>query len=137
MVARRRRRSNGARTISSMVKWQRSDGVGGTIMQRRNGVARRRRRCSGGHEQPPPRCSRRCNDGEAGTNDWGAVEKEEEKICDAVWRMLGEEKNRRRFALLRKDLGFFIILRSHTASVNSKLRHIVFLYASVGRRTEA
>jgi len=35
---------------------------------------------------------RRCNGGEAGTNDWGAVEEEEEKICDAVWRMIGEEK---------------------------------------------
>ena len=79
---------------------------------------------------------RRCNGGEAGTNDWGAVEEEEEKICDVVWRMLGEEKSQKVCAAAKR-FGFSITLRSHIASVNSKLRHIVFLYASVGRRTEA
>jgi len=53
---------------------------------------------------------------------------------------VGDGRRRRKSQMAcatMKGFGFFLTLRSHIASVNSKLRHIVLLYASVGYRPEA
>jgi len=75
-------------------------------MQWRNGVARRRRRrCSGGHEQPPPQCSGDATVVKPGRTI-GVQWKKKKKRFAMLYGGCSEKKNRRRFALLQKDLGF-------------------------------
>ncbi|QCD78424.1 hypothetical protein DEO72_LG1g2057 [Vigna unguiculata] len=108
MVARRKRRSSGAGTISSMVKWQRSGGVGGTKMQWRNGVARRRRRrCSGGHEQPPPRCSGDATVVKPGRTIGVQWKKKKKKRFAMLYGGCSEKKKSQKVCAAAKRFGFF------------------------------
>jgi len=129
MVAWRRRRRSGARTISLTVKWQRSGAsgttqqrrwrngaavalaeqrssdVGGTTQQRRSGVAQKWRRCSSGHRTTSSTVQRRCSDGEAGTK--AGVQWKKKKRFGCCVGMLREEENRDGLRGCERIWGFF------------------------------
>ena len=152
MVAWKRRRRSGARTISSKVKWRRNsatttlaaqqwrwrNNAATTLVERRSSdvveLLENEEDVATATEPPPPRCS----------GDATMVKPERRLGCsgrrrkdlDVVWGCSEKKKIEMVYAAA-KGFRVFLTLRSHTASVNSKPRHIVLLYALVGNRPEA
>jgi len=130
------RHNSGVGETAQQWRWQNS--AAATLVERRSSgvveLLKNEEDAAAATEPPPPRCS-----------GGAAMVKPERRLgcsgrrrkdLDAVWGC-SEKKKIEMVCAAAKGFGVFLTLRSHTASVNSKPRHIVLLYASIGNRPEA